>query len=445
MTSRLARIILFSFSFLLFIPHLTSAETKTFIKEYTYQASEDDSRNSSRTVALREVKRLLLEELGTYLESVTEVQNFQLTKDRVTALTAGIVQTEIMADKWDGDSLKYWLKAKIVADSNEVIKSIDALRNDRVKTKELEEIKRRSDELLRENQRLRKELSAATVGQKPKEMAAYNKTIKDLSAIDWEERAYALAVTGKNDGIGAFNESIELNPRNAKIFYYRGLAYANIGDSQQAIKDYSKAIEIDPNYAEAYGDRGKTYADIGNYQQAIKDYNNVIELDSHREIAYCFRGIAYSKLSNFKQAIKDYDSSIKIDPKYADAYGNRGIAHASLGNYRQAIRDFNKVVELNALNGLHYGVFDDGHSEDAYYYRGIVYDKLGNYRQAIKDYDRSLSSILSTYTAPDAYYRKGIAFAKLGDNSRAIENHKRAASLGHKEAQAYLKKRGVAW
>ncbi len=67
MTSTLAKIILFSFLFLLFIPHLTSAETKTFIKEYTYQASEDDSRNSSRTLALREVKRLLLEELETYL------------------------------------------------------------------------------------------------------------------------------------------------------------------------------------------------------------------------------------------------------------------------------------------------------------------------------------------------------------------------------------------
>jgi tetratricopeptide (TPR) repeat protein len=445
MASILARIILSFFLLLLFIPHPTSAETKTFIKEYTYQASEDDSRNSSRTLALREVKRLLLEELGTYLESVTEVQNFRLTKDRITALTAGIVQTEIMADKWDGDSLKYWLKAKIVADSDEVIKAIDALRNDRAKTKELEGIKRRSDELLRENQRLRKELSAATVGQKQEELAAYNKTIKDLSAIDWEERSYALAVTGKNEGIKTFNKFIELNPQNAKVIYYRGLAYANIGDSQQAIKDYSKAIEIDPKYVEAYGDRGKTYAGIGNYQQAIKDYNNVIGLGSYREIAYCFRGIAYSKLNNFKQAIKDYDSSIKIDPKYADAYGNRGIAHASLVNYRQAIRDFNKVIEINALNGLHSGDFDSGRSEDAYYYRGIVYDKLGNYRQAIEDYDRSLSSILSTYAIPDAYYRKGIAFKKLGDNSRAIENYKRAASLGHKEAQVYLKKRGIKW
>lgn len=48
------------------------AETVTFTKEYTYQASDFDSRNSSRTIALEMVKRLLLEELGTYLVSETE-------------------------------------------------------------------------------------------------------------------------------------------------------------------------------------------------------------------------------------------------------------------------------------------------------------------------------------------------------------------------------------
>lgn len=96
------RIVLISFLLVLLIPNVTCAEMKTFIKEYTYQASEDDSRNSSRIIALREVKRILLEELGTYLESVTEVQNFQLTKDQITMLTAGIVQTEIVDEKWDG-------------------------------------------------------------------------------------------------------------------------------------------------------------------------------------------------------------------------------------------------------------------------------------------------------------------------------------------------------
>jgi hypothetical protein len=159
MTSTLARIILFSFLFLLFIPNLTFAETKTFIKEYTYQASEYDSKVSCRALALEQVKRLLLEELGTYLESQTEVKNFQMTKDQITTLTAGIVSTEIIKDTWDGKV--YWLQAKIAADPQDVMKSIDSLRKDRAKVKELEELRKKSEELLKENERLNKELKMA--------------------------------------------------------------------------------------------------------------------------------------------------------------------------------------------------------------------------------------------------------------------------------------------
>ncbi|MDD3250407.1 MAG: hypothetical protein PHF23_08600, partial [Smithellaceae bacterium] len=87
MKSILTRITFVALLLILFLPSLTAAETKTFIKEYTYQASDEDSKNSCRVISLREVKRLLLEELGTYLESETEVKDFQLTRDQITVLT----------------------------------------------------------------------------------------------------------------------------------------------------------------------------------------------------------------------------------------------------------------------------------------------------------------------------------------------------------------------
>jgi hypothetical protein len=42
-----ARILLYSLLFCLFVPHLSFAGTRTFIKEYTYRASEDDSRTQA--------------------------------------------------------------------------------------------------------------------------------------------------------------------------------------------------------------------------------------------------------------------------------------------------------------------------------------------------------------------------------------------------------------
>ncbi len=178
--------------FILSFPYHAFAEKKTFIKEYTYQAGDEDSKNSCRVISLREVKRSLLEELGTYLESETEVKDFRLTKDQITTLTAGIVQVELIGEKWDTVNLKYWLKAKIVADSSDVARAIESLRKDRGKTKELEEIRKRSDDLLKENERLRKELSTAKGEKRKNDSIAYNKTIEDLEAAEWFEKLSAM-------------------------------------------------------------------------------------------------------------------------------------------------------------------------------------------------------------------------------------------------------------
>ncbi len=119
---------------------MASAENVTFIKEYTYMASDLDSKISSRAIALEQTKRALLEQLGTYLISETEVKNYQISKDHVTMLTAGIVSAEIIDEKWDGRT--YYLKAKIAADPKEVAKSVDALRRDVQKSKELADSKK---------------------------------------------------------------------------------------------------------------------------------------------------------------------------------------------------------------------------------------------------------------------------------------------------------------
>ena len=174
---------------LLVFSSLVSAETKTFVKEYSYQASEADSKLSSRVIALEQVKRLLLEELGTYLESETEVKNFQLTKDQIVTLTAGIVSAEIIDEKWDGKT--YSLKAKITADPKDVASSIDKLRQDRQKTKELEETRKKADEALREVERLKKELEIAKA-EKPN-LDQYNEAVNRLSAIDWLWKGICIA------------------------------------------------------------------------------------------------------------------------------------------------------------------------------------------------------------------------------------------------------------
>jgi len=46
---------------------------KKIVKEYTYNVGDDDSKNSARKKALTQVKILILEEIGVYVESYLEL------------------------------------------------------------------------------------------------------------------------------------------------------------------------------------------------------------------------------------------------------------------------------------------------------------------------------------------------------------------------------------
>jgi len=110
-----------------------------------------------------------------------------------------------------------------------------------------------------------------------------------------------------------FTRAIEIDPTNARAYYYRGLAFEDLEDPYSAVEGYTKAIEINPGYAEAYNNRGCLMVKEGNYEEAIKDFT----------------------------------SAIKIKPDYATAYFNRGNAWIGLGEYSNALKDFKKAVELD--------------------------------------------------------------------------------------------------
>lgn len=107
------------------------AQEKSFIREYYYRASEDDSKITSRQKALTEVKKLLIEELGIYVESYVnwerKEENNVLSKDfftnEIKTLSAGITETKIIEENWNGS--EYYIKAEIKTDPNEVLRKIN--------------------------------------------------------------------------------------------------------------------------------------------------------------------------------------------------------------------------------------------------------------------------------------------------------------------------------
>ncbi len=137
----------FIISFIILINSTLFAQEKTFIREYTYRASDYDSKVTSRTNALEELKLLLLEEVAVFIKrEVISTQNETLIKDnediketyskKIVVLTAGITRIVVLDEKWTG--YEYWIKAEITIDENDINKKIKKIINNEKYIKDLQ-------------------------------------------------------------------------------------------------------------------------------------------------------------------------------------------------------------------------------------------------------------------------------------------------------------------
>jgi tetratricopeptide (TPR) repeat protein len=235
------------------------AALQTLVKEYSYQASELDSKITCRAIALEQVKRELLEELGTYVESSTIVRDYQIEKDEIRTLTAGVVQTRVLDEKWDGR--EYWLKAQVSADPDEVASSISKVRTDQKLAEELAESEAQKEAALKEVDRLKTELAKSNADRENVEK--YNQAVNQLKASDSFEQGTALTVAGNyEEAVKAYDRSIDLSPNDSKAYFHRSIVYIYLGNYHRATSDLNRAMTIQPANTNIYYQRAAAYKDI---------------------------------------------------------------------------------------------------------------------------------------------------------------------------------------
>jgi hypothetical protein len=100
---------------------------------------DNDSKLDGRRLALREAQRIAIEKAGTYIESLSEVKNFQLTTDQVRTYAGGILEVKEVGEKWDkiGDNLAVTLKVKVRIDKSLITERLEALKRKTIATQEL--------------------------------------------------------------------------------------------------------------------------------------------------------------------------------------------------------------------------------------------------------------------------------------------------------------------
>lgn len=136
------------------------AAKQTYTATYRYAMGDDETRIEARRKCLAGAKRRALEKAGTFVSSSSTVEDYKLTNDQITEVTAGVMEVDVVDEQTtlEGDSLVITMTIEARMDPEEVRERIDeavARADERQSDQEarISELERQIEELKREQER----------------------------------------------------------------------------------------------------------------------------------------------------------------------------------------------------------------------------------------------------------------------------------------------------
>jgi hypothetical protein len=162
-----------------------------------YRMTEHDTRTDATRMAIEDAKRQALEQAATFLESVTEVHDLDVTRDEIRTYSAGIVtvlnqRTSTRLE--DGDIVVHVdLTAQV--DEREVIQAITSLRENENVKQELVRLQGKTDQLRQQLQAANQALAAASTPEQVQALLLERQQLLDRMQVSGQ---MARAKTGRS-------------------------------------------------------------------------------------------------------------------------------------------------------------------------------------------------------------------------------------------------------
>jgi len=313
--------------------------TQTVDQPFSGSQSPDDAYISAMTKAKLDV----LEQAGTYLESLSIVENAILTRDEVTALAGGIMRTEVIKRENYATEKSFGivLTTRIEVDDSVLQERLTNLLADRALLRKYNELQTREQELLARIQMLEAE-NQKLAPQPGTPLPAHNSFAEITTALtagQWIEKALALWHNGQfsdaEQAIASLNRALVLDDHNPATFNSRAVAFMTQGKYREAEDDLNQALALNSGFSDAYNNLGGIYYRLNRYRDAIAAYSKALETEPDFVDAILNRGMAYRKLFMFEKAFEDFHRVMALQPSALDHKTHAGI-----------------LVELNDLTEL---------------------------------------------------------------------------------------------
>ena len=149
------------------LPISVSAELRVVSSQGEFRMGDRDTREDAMRLATEAAKRNALEQVATYLESVTVVEGADITKDEIRTYTAGLI---LVLDQQanlslDGDRVVVTVDLTAQIDTDEVAQAIQAFRENEDARHQLATLRSEIDALQRELEAANQTLANAATAE----------------------------------------------------------------------------------------------------------------------------------------------------------------------------------------------------------------------------------------------------------------------------------------
>lgn len=150
----------------------------------------------------------------------------------------------------------------------------------------------------------------------------------------------------------SFQTAVEVDPEDYDSYIQLGSLNAYQGNPI-ALEYFNTALELRPKSAEAYYFRGMFLQAGKKYDEALQNYRDMIEVDPGNPLGYYNIGYIYlTQRLAFDTAMAYFDSTLAVRPSYVDAVYNKGLCYEEMGKPGMAEREYAMALEMDPQHSL---------------------------------------------------------------------------------------------
>ncbi|KAI8880169.1 TPR-like protein [Backusella circina FSU 941] len=241
--------------------------------------------------------------------------------------------------------------------------------------------------------------------------------------------------------VGLYTQAIEASPETSTYYNNRAAAFVMLKNYSEAANDCRIATQLDPTNGKAFLRAGKCQLNMGNLEEAGRQYHSALEIESSKTLArrdynhlqhvynYLAQVDTFMKNNQFGLARNSLDRAISfVDSDILPTKWRMMQAECALGekNYSEASRIVNSLVRLNSQN------------PDALYLRARVFYGQGDNAKVVAHCVEALRfdpdftkarTLLKTARAIDKKKEEGNIAFKAGRLDEAYEAYTAALEM----------------